>query len=181
MNRWELTERHYIKTVTYNLSKKPALLFSNRSNCWECILYDPNVYKNWWHHNQWIYRKEFEINRLSENIFILCLFNSEFYQDMISHIATWATFWELRMEQYASIELPKFTDCTQKEIINLYYSEQLKNNNLNFDNYLKLEKERNKKLWIFQLNMELFSLREKLESIIDKIIMEEPIEINLSY
>lgn len=76
------------------------------------------------------------------------------------------------------VNFPLFPDEKQKEIANEYYNKQPKNQNLNFDNYMELEKERNKKLWIFQLNMELFSLKEKLENIIDKIIMEEPIEIS---
>lgn len=40
------------------------------------------------------------------------------------------------------------------------------------------EFERNSQLWIFQLNMELFELKEKLEDIIDKIIMDEKIELS---
>ena len=79
------------------------------------------------------------------------------------------------------VNFPIFPDEKQKEIANEYYNKQPKNESLTFENYLEIEKERNKKLWIFQLNMDLFALKEKLEDIIDKIIMEEPIEIDLNY
>ena len=79
------------------------------------------------------------------------------------------------------VNFPIFPDEKQKEISYEYYNKQPKTENLNFENYLTVEKERNKKLWIFQLNMELFSLKGKLEDIIDKIIKEEPIEINFNY
>ena len=83
--------------------------------------------------------------------------------------------------QFKELPILVFPEEKQKELATEYYNNQPKNENLKFDNYLELEKERNKKLWIFQLNMELFSLKEKLEDIIDKIIMEEPIEINFNY
>jgi len=42
---------------------------------------------------------------------------------------------------------------------------------------LEKEKARNEKLGIFQLNMEIFDLRETLENLVYKIVMEEKIKI----
>lgn len=180
IKRWVLWSKKFIKTEKYNLGKRKCLLFSNRSNCWEGILYDPEYYK-WWHHNQWIYRKEFQESELIKNIYILCLFNSYYYQSLLKNITTWSTFPELRIEQFSKIPLPKFDESIQIEINKEYYNKVEFNNNLNFDNYLQKEKSRNQKLWIYQLNVELFCLREKLEIIIDKIIMDEYIEVDFSY
>ncbi|HLD26704.1 MAG TPA: hypothetical protein VJB63_01995, partial [Patescibacteria group bacterium] len=59
-----------------------------------------------------------------------------------------------------------------------YYNPTDKSPYLNFENYLEKEKKRNTEAGIFQLNMELFSLREKLEDLVDKIVKEEKIDIS---
>ncbi|MDQ7009199.1 MAG: hypothetical protein Q9M94_02815 [Candidatus Gracilibacteria bacterium] len=79
------------------------------------------------------------------------------------------------------IKIPNFKDSKQEEIAKEYYNKVEKNIGLDFDNYLEKEKARNKELGIFQLNMEIFSLKEKLESFIDKIVMDENIDINFDY
>ena len=76
---------------------------------------------------------------------------------------------------------PNFSDLKQQEIAKEYYFQIDKNQNLTLENYLQKETARNQQIGIFQLNMEIFTLRKKLEEIIDKIINETPIEINLTY
>lgn len=176
MNAGILISKKYIKAEKYNLWNKFALLFSNRSNCWECILYSPEYY-NWWHHNQGIYRKIIEEENFFKDIFILNIFNSRIFQKVINNIATGATFQELRIEQFLKIPIPMFPDKKQQEIAKEYYNKIEKNTDLDFENYLQKEKARNSKMGIFQLNMEIFELREKLENIIDDIIMDRKIEI----
>ena len=180
INAWVLASKKYIKAQKYNLWKDFALLFSNRSNCWECILYSPEDYI-WWHHNQWIYRKIIKKENFVENIFILTLFNSKIFQKIINNISTGSTFKELRIEQFVNISIPNFPEEKQQEIARQYYNKVEKNTDLTFENYLEKEKERNSKLWIFQLNMELFELRETLENLIDKIIMNEEINVDFWY
>ena len=180
INAWVLASKKYIKAQKYNLWKDFALLFSNRSNCWECILYSPEYYI-WWHHNQWIYRKIIKKENFVENIFILTLFNSKIFQKIINNISTGSTFKELRIEQFVNISIPNFPEEKQQEIARQYYNKIEKNTDLTFENYLEKEKERNSKLWIFQLNMELFELRETLENLIDKIIMNEEINVDFWY
>ena len=180
INAWVLASKKYIKAQKYNLWKDFALLFSNRSNCWECILYSPEYYI-WWHHNQWIYRKIIKKENFVENIFILTLFNSKIFQKIINNISTGSTFKELRIEQFVNISIPNFPEEKRQEIARQYYNKVEKNTDLTFENYLEKEKERNSKLWIFQLNMELFELRETLENLIDKIIMNEEINVDFWY
>ena len=77
-----------------------------------------------------------------------------------------------------NLSIPLFPVSLQQQIAKLYYDKIPKNNNLTLENYLVEERVRNRKIGIFQLNMEIFSLRERLESIIHKIVMEEKIDIN---
>lgn len=77
--------------------------------------------------------------------------------------------------------IPNFLESKQKEIAKEYYNPTEKSLDLNFENYLEKEKVRNTKAGIFQLNMELFSLREKLEDLVDKIVKEEKIDILFVY
>ena len=67
----------------------------------------------------------------------------------------------------------------RKKIIEEYYKENNFNNNLplNIDNYVKIFKERNKTIGIFQNFYELVELRNKLENIIDKIICNKKVII----
>ena len=180
INKWLLWEKKYIKSEKYNLWKDFALLFSNRSNCWECILYSPEYYF-WWQHNQGIYRKTFKWKNLFENIFILVLFNSYLFQEMIWNIANWGTFDELRIEQYIKIKIPNFPNKKQEEIAKEYYNKSEKNSGLGLGDYLEEEKKRNEELWIFQLNMEIFELRDVLENLVDKIVRDEKINICFEY
>ena len=77
--------------------------------------------------------------------------------------------------------IPNFPDSKQQEIAKEYYNKIDKNQNLTLENYLQKETARNQQIGIFQLNMEIFELREKLEDIIDKIINDQPINFDLNY
>ncbi len=80
-----------------------------------------------------------------------------------------------------NLSIPNFPESKQKEIAKEYYNPQDKNQNLTFENYLEKEKARNAELGIFQLNMEIFALREVLEDLVDRIVREKPIEIDFNY
>ena len=79
------------------------------------------------------------------------------------------------------LKIPNFPDSKQREIARIYYHKVAKNSDLNLDNYFTKEKERNKQLGIFQLNMETFALRERLEEIVDSIVRETPVALNFAY
>jgi len=74
------------------------------------------------------------------------------------------------------IKYPNFSDEKQKEISIEYYNKVDKN--INLINYLEKNQKRNKELGIYQLNMEIFDLKEKLEDLIHKIVMDEFINIS---
>lgn len=79
------------------------------------------------------------------------------------------------------IIIPKFDDEVKNQISQQYYNNSNKNIGLTLDNYLEKEIKRNKSIGIYQLNMELFELRKKLEDTIDKLVLGEAIDIDFKY
>lgn len=113
--------------------------------------------------------------------FLFCFLSSKINQIILDKIKTDVNWWALNSEQIDNLLIPNFPEEKQQEIARQYYNKVEKNTDLTFENYLEKEKERNSKLWIFQLNMELFELRETLENLIDKIIMNQEINIDFWY
>ncbi len=68
--------------------------------------------------------------------------------------------------------VPNFPNELKKKISKEYYNPLSPNKNLSLETYLSSEKKRNIELGIFQLNMEVLMLRNKLAIIVDKIIKE---------
>ncbi|HBD95743.1 MAG: hypothetical protein A2015_12880 [Spirochaetes bacterium GWF1_31_7] len=130
-------------------------------------------------HNQGLYQiKDYS---KFEKLFIICLLNSKLYRKLCGCISIGSKMKEMKSLDFAFLKFPNFPDSKQKEIVNLYYKSLEKNKNLNIENYLEIEKIRNRKLGIFQLNLEIFSLQEQLETLVHKIVSEEYIEIDFAY
>lgn len=79
------------------------------------------------------------------------------------------------------IKIPIFEKDIQILLAKNYYNPLTKNEELNFNNYIEKEFERNEKIGIYQLNMELFKLRTKLNEVVKNIVMNNPIDIDLNY
>lgn len=171
-----LTNKSLIKSQKYNLNDD-YLVIVNRSNVAETVLFRKDLLKIG-QHNQGMYRVKIEKQNYSHFLFILTWFNSSIFQKYIGDVATGATFKEIRVDDISKKSpIPKFPESKQQEIAKLYYNSLEKNKDLNLENYLDKEKIRNQEAGIFQLNMEIFSLREQLENLVHKIVMEEKIEI----
>lgn len=112
------------------------------------------------------------------NSYILCFLSSNISKKIINNLTSSGSVPAIYPDSIIKIKIPNFPEEKQQEIAMQYYNKIDKNSDLNLDNYLQKEFERNSQLWIFQLNMELFELKEKLEDIIDKIIMDEKTEID---
>lgn len=113
-----------------------------------------------------------------ENIFLLC------YLKYLRNIWFWQFYWvggswasSLTDYFFKKVNIPNFPDSKKQEIARLYYNPIPENIELTLENYLEREKIRNSEVGIFQLNMEIFALREKLEETIDRIVMEEEIDL----
>ena len=117
-------------------------------------------------------------NKKDENIFVAMflgwLYNKGFYEK-IKDKANGGGIKFNHLENYFFI--PSFPVSKQHEIVREYYNPVAKDLDLRLENYIEKEKDRNSQLGIFQLNMEIFELREKLEDLVDKIVNETEIEI----
>lgn len=137
-----------------------------------------------------IYKKAFvnediKVIRLNipmpNKIFVGMFLNSYYGKTQLLNHGSKGTKQGLTNKNILDVKLPNFSDAKQKEISKEYYNKVDKNHNMVFETYLEKEKQRNKQLGIFQLNMETFTLREKLEEIIDSIINETLVDVKLEY
>ena len=120
------------------------------------------------------------INQFKEQIkqlFLFCFLTSNIGKSMQISRRNFGIVPILYTENLCKIPIPNFEEKKQKEIAKSYYNEVDALTNISLDNYLAEHKKRNQKLGIFQLNMEIFELKEKLENLVDKIVMDEKIDI----
>lgn len=125
-------------------------------------------------------------------MFLGYLYNKNYYEK-IKDKANGGGIKLNHLERY--LQIPNFPESKQQEIAKLYYNPQpprqpsvatpqegnLNTQNLEIDleNYLEKEQARNREVGIFQLNMEIFELRDQLEELVHKIVLEEKVEISL--
>lgn len=170
--------------TAYNL-KKDAILFINRTSRGKkgeyvgiSCYYDYEYYGQG-HHNQGIYRVE-SFSK-SEKLFIVAFMNSTIMRKICGNATIGSKMKEMKSYDFSKLIFPNFPKEKQKEIAKSYYNKVDALTNISLDNYLTEHKKRNKKLGIFQLNMEIFELKEKLENLVDKIVMDEKIDIQAFY
>jgi len=166
--------------TSYNL-KKDAILFINRTSRGKkgeyvgiSCFYDYEYYGQG-HHNQGIYRVE-NFSK-SEKLFIVAFMNSTIMRKICGNATIGSKMKEMKSYDFSKLIFPSFPKEKQKEIVKSYYNKVDKLTNISLDNYLTEHKKRNQKLGVFQLNMEIFDLKEKLENLVDKIVMNEKIII----
>lgn len=174
-----LNKKSLIKSQSYNIYET-SILISNRSNVCDTVLFYKDDFERG-QYNQGMYKLDIK-NNFDEGIFILNIFNSDIFQKYIMEISTGSTFNEIRaseIEEYCFI--PNFNKKDKDFINKNYFCKIDKINHIDKGSYLKKELERNKEIGIYQLNMELFELKKILNTIIQKIVKNEYIDINLNY
>lgn len=112
-----------------------------------------------------------------EKVFIGLFLNSKYGQVQMLSNGSKGTKQGLTNPNILNVVIPKFPDAIKKQIAVLYHNEIKKEELNDLDSYLETEKNRNSKIGIAQLNLESFELIEKLDSVIHKIITNEPITI----
>ncbi len=170
-----------ISMPSSNNLDKSAILFINRTSKGKkgeyvgiACYYDHSYYGDG-HHNQGIYKVEDYSE--SKKQFIVAFMNST--RKICGYTSQGTKMKEMKMNNFSELIFPSFPDKKQNEIAVEYYNALPTNSTLTLSNYLTKESSRNSKLGIFQLNLEILSLKEKLALIVDKIIKEEPIKIEL--
>lgn len=111
--------------------------------------------------------------------FIIAFMNSRIMRKICGYTSQGTKMKEMKMTDFSRLIFPNLPLLKQQKVAQAYYNPVTNNSNLILENYLTLEFERNKSLGIFQLNMEILELKEKLANVIDKIIKNQEIQINL--
>lgn len=158
----------------FNLTKDAVLLINRTSKGKKgeyvgiACFYDYQYYGKG-HHNQGLYRVEnFSKNK---KLFIVAFM-------ICGNISIGSKMKEMKSYDFEKIVIPNFTETKQKKIIKYYYNQVKHPRSITLKNYFTENKKRNKELGVHQLNIEIFNLKNKLEDLIDKIIMDEKIIID---
>lgn len=179
LNHNTLSKKLWIHTKNNSTLKDGDLIFGSRGTVGDLLFYDEKELGK-----SYINQSTSGINIEGEKhnkIFVLSYFSSSIFQKVLSKYIYDGTVPAITPDVLIRFLIPNFPELKQREISKEYYNKIDKNQNLTLDNYLDKEKARNKELGIFQLNMEIFTLREKLEDIIDKIINDQYIDLDLGY
>lgn len=176
-NYWGISNFNYIwNKQNLKQIKKWDIIFSCRWDLWRLIIFIDEI-KNTITNIDNVHISNNNIENYSK-IFIwlwLKFLKEKWLIDKVAITGSWAN--SFTQYQFKQLPILFFPEQKQQEISIQYYNKIDKNIDLNLKNYLQKEFERNSELWIFQLNMELFELKEKLENIVDKIVMDEKIDI----
>ncbi len=159
--------------------KEDCVIFINRTSKGKkgeyvgiAMFYDFNKF-GMGHHNQGCYR--LEKRTTMDKLFVTCFFNSSLIRKLCGSITIGSKMKEMKKEDFIKVPIPIFPDKIKQGITLLYYNSIPENPSVNVIDYLSKEKKRNEKLGIFQLNSDLLLLKQKLASLLDKIIRNEPI------
>jgi len=173
-------EKISIKTKKYNINKD-CLIVINRGNKEDLVrgfYYDYSLLGDG-HHNQGCYRVE---NKSKYNlIFLASLLNSEFYRKFISTLSIGSKMPEIKISQIINIPFPNFPESKQREIAELYYNPIEYSISLKLDNFLEEDLRWNEKVGILQLDMSAKKLRESLDKVVHKIVMDEEVNIKFDF
>ena len=167
--------------TAYNLNQD-AILFINRTSKGKkgeyvgiSCFYDYEYYGKG-QHNQGIYRIE-DFTKIKK-LFIIAFMNSNIMREICGLASIGSKMKEMKSYDFAKLNFPNFSEENQKKISEYYYKKVSKLKDITLDNYLEENQKRNQKLGVFQLNVEIFELKEKLNDLVDRIIMNETINIS---
>lgn len=170
-----LYSKLYIHTKANTTLKNFDIIFGSRGSVGDVFLYDESILGK-----SYINQSTSGVTikgELDHKVFVLCYFSSSIFKNMMQKYIYDGTVPAITPDVLSKFIIPKFPKEKEKEIAKSYYNKVDELTNISLDNYLTKHKKRNQKLGIFQLNMEIFELKEKLENLVDKIVMNEKIII----
>ena len=169
-----------ISMPTTNNINKDCVLFINRTSKGKkgeyvgiTTFYDFSYYGKG-HHNQGLYRLE-NLSK-SEMLFLTAFMNSKIMRRICGNVSIGSKMKEMKSSDFATLKFPKFPQNFKNSLACLYFNEVDKIE-FNINSYLIEEKNRNKKLGIYQLNIEILELKEKLNKIIENLLKNEPVTV----
>lgn len=113
-------------------------------------------------------------NNLIKNINIMCFLTSPCFVPVIKNKLTKGSVPAIYSDEIKEIPIPNFPQNIQNDISLNYYNNVARTKNT-LTTYLPNELQRNKELGIWQLNMECFELKSKINKIVEKIVLNKKI------
>jgi hypothetical protein len=176
----DFTENRTISNLRYLGNKNKLLIIPNQCFVMNAtgvntgrtvfISHNTNLISNI---NQWVI--ENRKNNLAHTVFTSCFLSflkQNNYFDYIKSPSNGGFVVEVHLQNF--INIPKFPFHIQESISSNYYNEVPKTLN-DLKNYITNEKQRNIDLGIWQLNMECFELKAKINKLVEKIILNKKI------
>jgi len=160
--------------------KKWDIIFSCRWDLWRTIVFCEdieNLITNI--DNVHIENKKTSIEN---KIFIWCFLNylrNIWFLTLVSITWSWAD--SFTKYHFDLLKFPNFSESKQKEIAKIYYNPTNYPKNLTLYNFFDEDKKWNKKVWIVELDKSIKIMKTHLNSVLDKIINDEFVEISFSF
>jgi len=176
-------DKRFIKDIRYLGSNKKLSKLSDISiimnatgvYAGDTIIFDSNSLPNTITNiNQWVIESKNKNNK-NDLIYVGCFLGYLSEKCFFEQIKDISNGGMIVLEHLKIIKIPEFPEVLKKEIAAKYHNEIETNKDLTIETYLEKEKERNNILGIWQLNMELFSLKEQLEQLVHDIVYDEDI------
>jgi hypothetical protein len=115
----------------------------------------------------------------NEQIFLLAFFTSSIGKELQFAWRVDGLVPIIYKDDFMKIPIPDFRQEKRNEIVDLYYKDEyFQGENIPIANYLTEAKKRNKNLGIYQLNIEILSLKKRIQDVVDSFIRNEEIQIN---
>lgn len=174
LSQRRLIFKTYLHTKQKPVTKKYSLIFSGIRYVGNCYFVENNKELIFCNQNTLVINYS---DKIEKQLYILCYFSSQIGKKLQLMQRVFGIVPILYSKDFAKIPIPKIPIKIQKEISKEYYNPIEPNKGLTLDNFLDKEKSRNNNIGIFQLNSEILELKERIATIVDKIIKEEKINI----
>ena len=132
------------------------------------------------HHNQGIYRVlGYPKGKL---IFIATFMNSPIARKICAGLSVGSKMKEIKLKQFIGIPFPKFPKEIQNHIVKNYYTEErLYKEDLSLNNFETEDLITTNESGIWQLNYQIIKIKQELDKILNKIIMNRRINISFDF
>lgn len=118
--------------------------------------------------------------KIVDKVFAGMFLNSNYGQIQMLNLASRGTKQGLTNENILDVCIPNFDEKIKNKIFQEYYN-ACENNWNKSQTYLDYQITRNQKLGIYQLNMEMFAIRRKLEELVAQIVKQKEMQIDFMF
>ncbi len=177
MARRQLLYNTYIYSSKPSNTKKHSLIFTGVRYVGNCFFVDNLSEPVYCNQNTLVINYS---SNIIDQLYLLCYLSSNIGRNMQLMQRIKGIVPILYKADLVKIPIPNFPINIRTKLSRLYYNPVHKDNNIALEEYLAKEIDYNQQLGIYQLNMEILDLRNKLNELIDKIANEKPISIDIN-